>query len=42
METTYLDVHPTKINRFVELHKIMFDFTMREERTLEDSWVYRH
>ena len=42
METTYLDVHPTKISRFVELHKIMFDFTMGEERTLEDSWVYRH
>ena len=21
METTYLDIHPTKINRFVELHK---------------------
>ena len=42
METTYLDVHPTKINRFIELHKTMFDFTMGEERTLEDSWVYRH
>ncbi|MGB1448803.1 MAG: hypothetical protein ACPG8F_03100 [Flavobacteriaceae bacterium] len=42
METTYLDVHPTKINRFIELHKIIFDFSMGEERTLEDSWVYRH
>ena len=42
VETTYLDIHPTKIKRFVELHKIMFDFTMGEERTLEDSWVYRH
>jgi hypothetical protein len=41
METTYLDVHPTKISRFIELHKIMFDFTMGEERTLEDYWVYR-
>ena len=42
METTYLDVHPTKINRFIELHKIIFDFTMGKERTLEGSWVYRH
>lgn len=42
LETTYLDVHPTKIKRFIELHKTMFDFTMGEERTLEDSWVYRH
>ena len=41
MKTTYLDVRPTKISRFIELDKIMFDFTMGEERTLEDYWVYR-
>ncbi len=24
------------------MHKIIFDFSMGEERTLEDSWIYRH
>ena len=41
-EITYLDVPATKIGKFVELHKIITDMSMGEERTLQGQWVYRH
>ena len=42
IEITYLDVPAVKINRYVELHKKMADFTMSDERTLKGQWLYRH
>ena len=42
IETTYLDVPATKINRFVELHKMVVDMSQGEDRTNNAHWVYRH
>ena len=42
IEITYLDIHPTKIDRFVELHKTIVDMSQGEERTVDGHWVYRH
>ena len=42
IEITYLDIHPTKIETFVKLHKQVSDMAMGEDRTIEASWVYRH
>lgn len=42
IEITYLDVHPTQIGKFVELHKKVTDMSQSEERTIQGHWVYRH
>jgi hypothetical protein len=42
VEITYLDIHPSKIGTFVKLHKEVSDMAMGDDRTIQDSWVYRH
>ena len=42
IEITYLDVPAVKINKFLELHKKIADFSQGEGRTIKGHWVYRH